>query len=267
MPRTLQHIDDNYNKTQYWPNRFLGGTPYPTAAPTASPSSSPSESICRASEFQGSTISFEAFNACWKMDLVENGALVGDFSADCLTSDFSNGQAYSVFDSFDDVNDRIYFNDPSKWSGYFTIYRSSAVTGIEVSQTIANPNTKEFDLKLLSPDCLAPGSCLAEGFLGETLYVAAFGACIEIQLKKDGILGMDASDAGCSRKDSAGQVILSKFSEVDGRNIYFNDPQSWSGTLLVKESSDVTGPEIQNPNIDDSAKEFLVDLVVPSCRN
>ena len=245
----------------------MGGTPYPTAAPTDSPSLSPSSSVCRASEFQGSTISFEAFNACWKMDLVENGALVGDFSSDCLTNNFSNGQVFSVFDSIDDVTDRIYFNDPNKWSGYFTIYRSSGVTGIEVSKTAANPNTKEFDLELLSPNCLAPGSCFAEGFLGETLYVAAFGACIEIQLKKDGILGMDASDAGCSRKDSANQVVLSRFSGVEGRNIYFKDSQNWSGTLLVKESSDVTGPEIKNPNLDDSAKEFLVDLVVPSCSN
>ena len=97
--------------------------------------------------------------------------------------------------------------------------------------------------------------------------MAAYNACIEIQLKRDGILGMDTSDLGCSRKDSANQVILSRFSGVDGRNIYFNDPQNWSITLLVKVSSDVTGPEIQSPSLDGSAKEFQGDLVVPSCSN
>ena len=98
--------------------------------------------------------------------------------------------------------------------------------------------------------------------------MAGFGACIKIQLSGGGTLGMDSSDPGCSRQDSAGQTILSTFSGVDGRNIYFNDPNRWSGTLLLKESNDVTGLELgDNPNLDGNTKTFLVDLIVPSCRN
>jgi hypothetical protein len=148
IANNVKHFDDNYNNAQYWPNRFLGGTPYPTAAP------SPSSFVCRASEFQGSTISFEAFNACWKMDLTENGVLIGDFVyPECSRNNLSNGQVYSLFDSYDDVTNRIHFNDSNNWSGYFTIYRSSEVTDIEVSVSSVNPGTKQFALDLVSPNC------------------------------------------------------------------------------------------------------------------
>ena len=269
METIIAQFNSHPNGATYWHRQFEGGTPYPTAAPTDSPSVAPSSSVCPVSEFQGSIVSFEAFNACWKMELKENGELIGDFMyPECLTNDFSNGQVFSVFNGFDTTNTRIQFSDDSpNWSGHFTISRSSGVTHIEVGQSEANTSTKEFVLDLLSPNCLAPGSCFAEDFIGEIFHVAKFGACIEIQLFQGGILGMDTSDPGCSRKDSAGQEILSNFSRVDGRNIYFNVPNRWSGTLLLKESSDVAGPEIQNPNVNESTKTFLVDLFVPSCRH
>ena len=245
----------------------------PTIVPSLFPSTAPSSSsFCTASEFQGSTISFEAFNACWKADLSENGVLVGDFVyPQCLENDLENGQIYCLFDGFENISNKIKFTNAfTNLSGYFTITQSPDVTDIEVSQNKYNPSTKKFAIDLLAPSCVAPGSCSAEGFLGETFYVKGFGACFEIQLVEGGILGMNPSDPNCFRKDSTGQVVISKFSGVDGRNIYFNnddDPNHWSGTLLLKESSDATGPEIQNPIVDGNAKEFLIDLFVPTCKN
>ena len=241
----------------------------PTVVPTVFPSAIPTSSVCPVSEFQGSTISFQTFNACWKADLTENGLLIGDFVyPECLGNDLANGEIFSLFDGFDSTNTKIQFtNEFPNFSGNITISRSPDVTDIEVSQSQFDPNTKQFVLDLLSPSCLAPGSCFVEGFLGDTFYVEGFGACIEIQLFKGGILGMDSSDPGCSRKDSTGQVIISSFSGVDERKIYFSDLNLWSGVFFLKESSDVTSPEIQNPNVDGNAKKFLIDLIVPMCMN
>ena len=244
----------------------------PTVVPTVFPSAIPTSSVCPVSEFQGSTISFQTFNACWKADLTGNGILIGDFVyPECLGNDLDNGQIFSLFDGFDNTNTKIQFtNEFPNFSGNITISRSPDVTDIEVSQNKYNPSTKKFAIDLLAPSCVAPGSCSAEGFLGETFYVKGFNTCFEIQLVEGGILGMNPSDPNCFRKDSTGQVVISKFSGVDGRNIYFNnddDPNHWSGTLLLKESSDATGPEIQNPIVDGNAKEFLIDLFVPTCKN
>ena len=262
------------------PNHFTSGpslkpsdtpTVSPTIAPTGFLSSAPSSSVCPVSEFLGSSVSFEAFDACWRAELTENGTLIGDFVyPECLTNDLTNGQVFSFFDGFDSTNTKIQFTNgdsTNSFSGQFTISQSSDVTDIEVGQSQIDPNTKNFALDLLSPNCLAPGSCFAKGFLGETFHVAGFGACFEIQLFEGGILGMDSSDPGCSRKDSAGQQVISNFSGVDGRNVYFDDPNRWGGTFLLKESSDVTSPEIQNPKVDGNTREFLVDLFVPSCGN
>ena len=203
--------------------------------------------------------------------MTENGgALIGDFVyPECLTNNMSNGQQYSFFDGFDSTNTKIQFTNffTNSFSGHFTISRSSDVTDIEVGQSQIDPTTKQFALDLLSPNCLAPGSCFAKGFVGEVFHVAGFGACFEIQLFEGGILGMDPSDPNCTRKDSSSQQVISSFSGVDGRNITFSDSNRWSGTFLLKESSDVTGPQFQNPSVDRNASTFLIDLVVPSCRN
>ena len=151
------------------PNHFTSGpslkpsdtpTVSPTIAPTGLLSSAPTSSVCPVSEFLGSSVSFEAFDACWRAELTENGTLIGDFVyPECLTNDLTNGQVFSFFDGFDSTNTKIQFTNgdsTNSLSGQFTISQSSDVTDIEVGQSQIDPNTKNFALSHVAP-CTSNG--------------------------------------------------------------------------------------------------------------
>lgn len=278
MNSYLDHFSENYNDSKYWPNNFKGGTPYPTATPTnppshapthvssAFPSTSSTSSFCPVSTFVGSTIHFAAFGACWKAELFDNGVLAGDFTdPKCLREDFISQKHFSRFDSYN--SNSLYFNDPNQFNGYFTVQQSSDVTDIEVHTNELDQSAKFFSLNLLAPNCIAPGSCLAGGFLGETLYVAAFNACYKIEVFAGGILARDSSDLDCSKNDSSKEQIVSRFVGIDGGQLRFNDPNRWDGIFILKESSSVAIPQVQPIEVDNNARNFVIALIVPSCKN
>ena len=230
--------------------------------------------VCPVSRFQGTTLSFVLYGACWKVELTVNSPLIGDFDYPaCLSNNLSNGLPFAFVQAVDSTDQNIQFVNPTtNWSGTFTISRSPpGGTGLEVGTHFYSDFNRIFYVELLAPNCVPQGSCLANAYLGETFYLPGFGSCFEVQVFKDGILGGDNGDPGCIKKDGANQEIVSRFSRVDGSKIYFvsdpSIPNSYTGTFSLKESPAVTAPELQNFSlVNGNQFEFTVDIAVPSCK-
>ena len=248
-----------------------------------------SSSICSVEDVQGGTYYFAFFNACWKLQLFENGTLEGDFSDSTCTNHINNGTfqssgIFSRFGSIDSANDVVNFIKGGQgYSGTFQFVRkpSSTTTSIDVKKI--NQEAKEFVIEVHVPTCIQPTMvpssapsttiCPIENFVGSSYYftVKGFNGCWKARIAEDGKLKGDFSKPiSCSKATFNSSGTFSIYQSIDtstDKAIFRDGPLGWSGSLQFVRSPSSLGKELEGTikSFDAQKKEYEVQIAVPSC--
>ena len=143
----------------------------PSILPSTASSSSPAPSliptknlICSIEQVLGETYYFALNNACWKLELFENGILEFDGSdTTCSNPTFTSSRVVSVYDSVNiDTNEVKYVSvSEGQYSGIVRFRQSSTVTtGLEVKMLSLSGIKKEFIAEIKTPSCESTTSTL-----------------------------------------------------------------------------------------------------------
>ena len=131
-----------------------GGSCSPTIAPTPPPTD---KLICDMDDVLGQTFFLPGADNCWRVQLGPGGTLEADSSdKTCSKTEFlwtSTNGIYSLYDSFDQVNNTAVFSPgPKGFKGTFKFKQDKTVTKPSMDMSFDAP-TKTFTVLATIPKC------------------------------------------------------------------------------------------------------------------
>jgi len=257
-----------------------GCSTIPSQAPNKTPSPSIS-TICPIDEIYGQTFLFALLNACWKVEVFNNGKVQGDLrkNVPCTNDSFVSFGTFSLYGDIDNDSDLANFIvGPGGYHGTFLFRHSESVTSPQGNILKFNSSEKEYAVEVEVPSCIKPTdvpslaptslSCSIEDIYDQTFYFSAAKICWKVEIFDGGLLEGDLSNpSSCSENTFNPGKTFSFFNQTD---TFSNQASFANGLYNGAFQFKTTLESIPLPKADillwnSAEKEFVVELTIPRC--